>query len=491
MALGCKLATVRLFQALAGRFRSDIQRHTIPALLLAFISGTFSHSQILRCRLIGTAFSCRYPMTSSSSESVSVSDQPLVVPRSEHIISRKQIDENTLKVLYRLRRHGYQAYLVGGGVRDLLLGREPKDFDVATDATPEQVKELFRNCFLVGRRFRLAHIRFAGNYVVEVATFRRQPCPEELPAEADEHFFFTENVFGSPREDAFRRDFTINGLFYNVDDFSIIDYVGGLRDLADRRLRVIGDPLVRFTEDPVRMLRALEFTARLGFSLDEEVRQAIYLRAPLIAEAASARIREELMELFRHRVAAPVLRDAQSLGLLPHLLAGFEGEAETFDLLEQIDRRTAAGHPIEEYLALAALFLARYRHACETQQVETIGDAIRIANQLLVPYCGYFRIANAIRHQARELLIGFFRLIRGRGRRGEVRFLRHPFASASVEFFGLWSEAIGQQQDLAADWRQAVAAAGEPQVKKEGQKPPPRRRPRRRKSRKPPVDKKS
>ena len=431
-------------------------------------------------------------MNAPSSDISSAGDQPHIVPRSEHPISRKQIDENTLKVLYRLRRHGYLAYLVGGGVRDLLLGRQPKDFDVATDATPEQVKELFRNCFLVGRRFRLAHIRFAGNYVVEVATFRRQPRPDELPADSDEHFFFTENVFGTPKEDAFRRDFTINGLFYNIDDFSIIDYVGGLRDLAERRLQVIGDPLVRFTEDPVRMLRALEFTARLGFSLDDSVREAIYLRAPLIAEAATARIREELMELFRHRVAAQVLRDAQTLGLLPHLLGGFEGEAETFDLLEQVDKRTAAGKPIEEHLALAALFLARYRHACQTQQIETIGDAIRVANQLLVPHCGYFRISNAIRHQARELLVSFFRLARGRGRKGEARFLRHPFAAASVELFELWSEALGQEQELAADWRQAVSAAAEPQAKKEGQKPAPRRRPRRRrKSRKPPVDKKS
>ncbi len=429
-------------------------------------------------------------MTSVPCDTEPTNDQTLVVPRAEHCISRKQIDENTLKVLYRLRRHGYLAYLVGGGVRDLLLGRQPKDFDVATDATPEQVKELFRNCFLVGRRFRLAHIRFAGNYLVEVATFRRQPQPEELPADTDEHFFFTENVFGSPREDAFRRDFTINGLFYNIEDFSVIDHVGGLQDLADRRLRVIGDPLVRFTEDPVRMLRALEFTARLGFNLDESVRQAIYLRAPLIAEAATARIREELMELFRHKVAAPVLRDAQSLGLLPHLLGGFEGEVETFELLEQIDRRTASGRPIEEHLALAALFLDRYRHACRAQEIQTIGDAIRIANHLLVPHCGYFRISNAIRHQARELLVGFFRLARGRGRRGEARFLRHPFASASVELFSLWTEASGQEQELAADWRQAIEGIAAPPTKKKQGEAPRRRPRRRRKSRRPPVDKK-
>ncbi|MEZ4601319.1 MAG: polynucleotide adenylyltransferase PcnB [Syntrophotaleaceae bacterium] len=414
-------------------------------------------------------------MTIPDSDISFVAEHPLVVPRAEHPISRQQIDDRVLKVLYRLHRHGFQAYLVGGSVRDLLLGRQPKDFDVATDATPEQVKSLFRNCFLIGRRFRLAHIRFADNYVVEVATFRRQPHADELPENPEEHYLVVENVFGTPREDASRRDFTINGLFYNIADFSIIDYVGGLRDLREGRLKVIGDPLVRFTEDPVRMLRALEFSARLNFSLDETIREAIFLRAPLIAEAAPARIREELMELFRHQVAGPVLSRAQSKGLLPHLLAGFEGEPETFALLEWIDRRTAAGREIEEHFALAALFLARFRHACQIYEAETVGEAIRIANLLLIPHCGYFRIANAIRHQARELLIGFFRLERGRNRRGEQRFLAHPFTPISIELFSLWSDALGVNQDLAADWRQAMDKAASPAKEQK----PRRRRPRR------------
>jgi len=421
-------------------------------------------------------------MTKPSQDISFAADLPLVVSRSDHSISRQQIDERTLKVLYRLHRNGYQAYLVGGGVRDLLLGRQPKDFDVATDATPEQVKQLFRNCFLIGRRFRLAHIRFSGNYVVEVATFRRQPRAGELPENPEEQFLVAENLFGTPEEDATRRDFTINGLFYNIADFSLIDCVGGLKDLADRRLRVIGDPLVRFTEDPVRMLRALEFSARLHFSLDGPTREAIYLRAPLIAEAAPARIREELMELFRHQVAGPVLSHAQSVGLLPHLLAGFEGEPETFSLLELIDRRTAAGTAIQESLALAALFLARFHHACQVQEAETLGDAVRIANLLLIPYCGYFRIANATRHQTRELLIGFFRLLRGRGRRGEQRYLRHPFAAPSIELFGLWSEATGSHQDLAADWRQVMESVDSPPEKGSKSR---RRRPRRRPGGKP------
>ncbi len=388
--------------------------------------------------------------------------QPFVLSRSEHSLSRSRIDEDTLKVLYRLSRHGFKAYLVGGGVRDLLLDRTPKDFDVGTDATPNQVRKLFRNCYLVGRRFRLAHIRFGPEKIVEVATFRRQATADDLPESTEDHFLFAENVFGTPREDAFRRDFTINALFYDIEDFSIIDYVGGLADLADRRLRTIGDPLVRFTEDPVRMLRALEFTARLGFSLDEQAREAIYLRAPLIAEAAPARIREELLELFRHRVAAQVLAGAQALGLLPFLLAGYEGDPETFALLEEIDRRTATGQPVEEAFILAALFLSRFLRLCQPTGELAFTEVVRLAGLVLAPHGNYFHISHGTRHLAREFLVGFFRLSRGRGHRGERRFLQHPATLQALELMRLWTRATGQRTDLVPLWEQALASAANP-----------------------------
>jgi poly(A) polymerase len=408
--------------------------------------------------------------------------QPVIVPRAEHGISRKNIDENTLKVLYRLSRQGHKAYLVGGGVRDLLLERIPKDFDVGTDATPNQVKKLFRNCFLVGRRFRLAHVRFGANEVIEVATFRRQAQSDDLPEDPADHFFFSENIFGTPQEDAFRRDFTINALFYDIQTFSIIDYVGGLADLAARRLRVIGDPLVRFTEDPVRMLRALEFSARLGFSLDDSVRQGIYQRAPLIAEAAPARIREELMELFRHRVAGQVLRNAQGMGLLPHLLAGYEAEEVTFTLLDRIDLRTTGGTPVEEHFALAALFLDRFLRACPPEGEATVTDAVRIAGLILTPHCNYFHISHGTRHQARELLIGFFRLARGLGKRGERRFIQHPMTPQSLEFFALWHADDPEGTALAEDWRLALLRDGELLQRKSSESDRPKRRRPRRKS---------
>src|SRR5512135_2548107 len=190
--------------------------------------------------------------------------EPLVIPRSEHPISRRNIDPDALRVLYRLKEAGFTAYLVGGSVRDLLLGRRPKDFDLGTSAHPYQVKRLFRNCFIIGRRFRLAHVKF-GQKVIEVATFRRQVPPGETESpsaaapEPGDLLIRHENTFGTPEEDAFRRDFTINALAYDIATLSIIDYVGGLEDLRAKVVRSIGDPDDRFREDPVRMLRAIAF----------------------------------------------------------------------------------------------------------------------------------------------------------------------------------------------------------------------------------------
>src|SRR5258706_1904164 len=210
---------------------------------------------------------------------------PRIVPRAEHALSRRDIDPDALKVLYRLRQFEHIAYLVGGSVRDLLLGRRPKDFDIGTSAHPQQVKKLFRNCWIIGRRFRLAHVKF-GTKVIEVATFRRQVAPgEEIvqngvpapnPATPEgQHLIHHDNTFGTPEEDAFRRDFTLNALFYDIATFSVIDYVGGLDDLRARVVRAIGDPDVRLREDPVRMLRAVALAARLDFAIDPAVLGAI------------------------------------------------------------------------------------------------------------------------------------------------------------------------------------------------------------------------
>ena len=238
---------------------------------------------------------------------------PVIVPRAEHAVSRRQIDPDALKVLYRLHQNNYVAYLVGGSVRDLLLGRRPKDFDIGTSAHPYQVKRLFRNCWIIGRRFRLAHVRF-GTKNIEVATFRRQltaaelAAPEEAPpsdgipptdaADAD-RLMHRDNTFGTPEEDAFRRDFTINALFYDISNFSIIDYTGGLRDLAARVIRCIGDPTERFQEDPVRMLRAVSMASRLDFDVDPPIDAAITTHRSELARSAPARLIEEIYKLLR------------------------------------------------------------------------------------------------------------------------------------------------------------------------------------------------
>jgi poly(A) polymerase len=211
--------------------------------------------------------------------------EPRIIPREEHTLSRRDIDPDALKVLYRLRQADHVAFLVGGSVRDLLLGRRPKDFDIGTSAHPYQVKKLFRNCWIIGRRFRLAHVKF-GTKVIEVATFRRQLAPGEevvqdgVPAPdpstvEGQHLIHHDNTFGTPEEDALRRDFTINALAYDISNFSVIDYVGGLEDLRAGIVRSIGDPDVRLREDPVRMLRAIAIAARLDFTIEPSLLEAI------------------------------------------------------------------------------------------------------------------------------------------------------------------------------------------------------------------------
>ena len=272
---------------------------------------------------------------------------PVIVPRAEHPISRRDIDPDALKVLYRLHESGYTAYLVGGSVRDLLLSRRPKDFDVGTSAHPFQIKKLFRNCWIIGRRFRLAHVRF-GPKTIEVATFRRN-LPPGTDAEADvppaaqagepEHHKH-ENSFGTPEEDAFRRDFTINALFYDIGTYSIIDYVGGLQDLKDGLIRSIGNPNVRFQEDPVRMLRAIVMASRLGFRLDPPIVAAIDRYRSLMATAAPSRLIEEYYKILRSGAAEQTFRALAEHRLLepitPEIQRGARSQA-LWDSLAALD----------------------------------------------------------------------------------------------------------------------------------------------------------
>lgn len=239
---------------------------------------------------------------------------PRILPRAEHNVSRKDIDADALNVMYRLKSHGFLAYMVGGGVRDLLLGRRPKDIDIGTNAHPQQVKKLFRNCFVIGRRFRLCHVRF-GRKVIEVSTFRRQ-----APSEEGDTLIRRDNTFGTPEEDAFRRDFTVNALFYDIATFSVIDYVDGLPDVERRIIRTIGDPMVRLREDPVRMLRAVALAARLSFSIDRDTFEAIRALRGEIVKSSSARILDEFYKILRQGESRRTFQLLHDVGLLAYIL---------------------------------------------------------------------------------------------------------------------------------------------------------------------------
>ncbi len=286
---------------------------------------------------------------------------PRILSRPEHIVSRKNIDPEALKVLYRLKNHGFVAYLVGGGVRDLLLGRRPKDFDISTSAHPQQLRKLFRNSFIVGRRFRLVHVRF-GRKVIETSTFRRASEPE-----AGDTLIRRDNTFGTPEEDAFRRDFTVNALFYDIANFSVIDWVSGLGDLEAHLIRTIGDPVVRLREDPVRMLRAVALAARLDFRIDTDTAEAIRFLRGEIVRSSSARILEEFYKILRQGRARRTFEMLHEYGLLAYLLP------EADDALAQ------GGGPLLESLSR----LDDYRNSGEADP-----DALTnplLAGSLLVP----------------------------------------------------------------------------------------------------------
>ncbi len=322
--------------------------------------------------------------------------EPLIIPRKEHRISRKHVSTNALRTLYRLHSRGFIAYLVGGCVRDLLLGRTPKDFDIGTNATPGQIKRLFRNCRLVGRRFRLAHLHFQDE-IIEVSTFRRAATPSdenntderEEPGRnkrrawhvKDEHgMVLADNIFGTPAEDALRRDFTINALAYNIADYSVIDYSTGLSDLQQRLIRSIGDPRVRFTEDPVRMLRAVRFAASHGFEIEREAWDGICELSATISRVSPSRLYEEIQKLFLLGSARQVLNLLEASGLFAALFPGLGGwvgtDGRRFQLLDSnfrcLDGLYRGGAPVTPALFLAALFGPGLEDAALTRHLDGI-----------------------------------------------------------------------------------------------------------------------
>ena len=391
---------------------------------------------------------------------------PRIIPRAEHGISRKNISNGALRVLYRLHESGYKAFLVGGAVRDLLLGGHPKDFDVATDATPEQTRALFRNCRLIGRRFRLAHVVF-GREIVEVATFRGIGEVGDSDRHVVDGRIVRDNVYGGIEEDAIRRDFTINALYYDIADFSVRDYVGGIEDLRQRRMHLIGDPAQRYREDPVRMLRAARLAAKLDFSLSAETEAPIAELAPLLADVAPARLFDESLKLFLAGHGLESLRRLHQLGLLgqlfPATAAALAGpHSARFGRLlgytfTSTDERIRNDMPVAPAFLFAAMLWEPIRSMADT--LEAGGTEAGVAWTIAVDKVLHqqaSRVAIPKRFTlAMEEIWSLQSRFEQRQKKRVMRLLAHPRFRAAFDFLVLRSQEEPELEEQVAWWTQA------------------------------------
>jgi len=423
-----------------------------------------------------------------------------VIPRSEHSISRAAISPNALKVLYRLKEAGYQGFLVGGAVRDLLLGIRPKDFDVATNALPEEVRRLFRNCRLIGRRFRLAHVHF-GNEIIEVATFRATAAPEREDAEEQdpdaesdaaaasgapaeftaaaeysvpndsEHRAFDprgrilrDNIYGTIEEDVWRRDFAANGLYYNIEDFSIWDFVDGVSDVRARRLKLIGDPETRYREDPVRMLRAVRFAAKLDFSIEPNTEAPIAKLAYLLDGVPPARLFDECLKLFLAGFGAKSYRLLKQYGLFDHLFpmtaAAFALPPYAYaqDMLERglvnTDERIAADKPVTPTFLFAVLLWGAVLRELNERQAGPAPDLallMKACDTVLRAQQSRVAIPRRFGIPMRELLMLQPRFNRRSGVKS-LSLLQHPRFRAAYDFLLLRAQVGVADPELAKWW---------------------------------------
>ena len=406
------------------------------------------------------------------------------------------IASSALKVLYRLKDAGYQGFLVGGCVRDLLIGREPKDFDVATDASPEEVRRLFRNCRLIGRRFRLAHIRF-GQQIIEVATFRAAGDPIEPDADDtddepaaepvsddrvhdDSGRLLRDNRYGTVDQDVWRRDFSCNALYYNIEDFSIWDYVGGVADVKSRTLRLIGDPETRYREDPVRMLRAVRFQAKLGFTLHEGTREPISRLASLLDSIPPARLLDEFQKLFLAGFGQRAFELLVLHRLLEHLFPATaaylaqepDGMAARLIRagLANTDRRVAEDRAVTPMFLFAVLLFgpvsaaAQPRFEAGSQAGQAIAEAV---DQVVMAQNRRIGIPKRFSIPMREMLALQPRFHRREGRRA-LAFISHPRFRAAYDFLLLRVEAGGEDPAIGRWWTEIQELPPEEQQKRTG-----------------------
>jgi poly(A) polymerase len=418
-------------------------------------------------------------------------DKPLIVARDGHPISRANISSNALKVLYRLKEAGYQAFLVGGAVRDLLLGIEPKDFDVATNAHPDQVKQLFRNCRLIGRRFHLAHVRY-GYEIIEVATFRAAHTPIDEDNSVDEGGhrvldargrILRDNLYGTIEEDVWRRDFTANALYYNIEDFSVWDYVGGVADARDRVLRLIGDPETRYREDPVRMLRAMRFAAKLNFEIDPATAAPISKLAWMLDAVPPARLFDEVNKLFLSGTAVGAFDLLVKFGLLEHLFPDVANAlqenpdgaaAKLLRLgLEGTDERVRADKSVTPTFLFALLLWPAISRAYQKLGEHEGGEIQQMAlacEQMAARQQSRIAVPKRFTLPMREMVSMQPRFAMRSGRRA-LRLLDHPRFRAAYDFLLLRAAAGEVDPELATWWTEIQTLPAEERITQVEQRP--------------------
>lgn len=426
--------------------------------------------------------------------------QLVILPRPEHPISRSEIHDGALKVLYRLQNNGFQAYLVGGCIRDRLLGKNPKDFDIATNATPEEVTGLFRNSRMIGRRFRIVHVRF-GREIIEVTTFRgkTQEASDQRIKQTEEGMLTRDNVWGSIEEDALRRDFTINALYYTIKDFAVYDYTGGLADLKTRTLRLIGDPVTRYREDPVRMLRAIRFAAKLDFQLEAATEAPLREQANLLLQVAPARMFDEVLKLLLSGHALATFHLLREYGLFAFLFPAsheaFKTSPTALKMVEEAmrstDKRIHENRPVTPAFLYAALLWPGLEQVFDDLQkngVPAFPAMQQAGNRLLQRQNQHITIPKRFAFPMREIWDLQLKLPQRHGRRAWEVF-QAPRFRAAYDFMLLRESAGEPTAGVAAWWtafqevgedeqQRMVSALGRPPAKKSGGR---RRNPRRRK----------
>ena len=420
-------------------------------------------------------------------------ESPKIIPRAAHNVSRDEVSKSALKVLYRLHKAGYQAFLVGGCVRDALVGLHPKDFDVATNATPEEVRALFGNCRLIGRRFRLAHVRF-GREIIEVATFRAAANHVDDDAAHDpEGRILRDNVYGSIDEDVWRRDFTCNALYYNIADFSIWDYADGVEHIRQKKLVLIGDVHTRLREDPVRMLRAIRFAAKLDFSIDPAMLDVIHEHVDRITNVPAARLFDEFLKLFQAGHAERTFDMLREHGLFGQLFPATEHELQDDPdfgrfvraALQNTDRRVAEGKSVTPMFLLGVFFWAPTRSLAAKKRSEekmSESQSLSLASyELLAQQQQRVSIPKRFTVPMREMLALQPRFTATRGKRA-MNLLSHRRFRAAYDFMSLLAE-VGQfDVELARFWTEVQQQSPEQRLEsfQIDRKPRARRRSRRR-----------